>query len=100
MALFAGVARLLLEADDRSPGSVIDRDFIDTYCAGFAEYEAQARAVDLDTVLEATGISANPTGTGGHHGRRIGAHGGVLGDGPHPAPARGGDDLGDQPTCC
>ena len=57
MALFAGIARLLLEADDRRPGSVIDRDFIETYCAGFAEYEAQARAVDLDIVLEATGIS-------------------------------------------
>lgn len=56
MALFAGVARLLLEADDRRPGSVLDRDFIDTHCAGFAEYEAQARAVNLDTVLEATGI--------------------------------------------
>ena len=56
MALFAGLARLLLEADDRAPGSVVDRDFIDTHCANFAAYEAQARAVDLDIVLEATGI--------------------------------------------
>jgi molybdopterin-dependent oxidoreductase alpha subunit len=57
MALFAGVGRLLLEADDRAPGSVVDRDFIAAHCANFAEYEAHARAVDLDTVLEATGIS-------------------------------------------
>jgi molybdopterin-dependent oxidoreductase alpha subunit len=56
MALFAGLSRLLLEADDRAPGSVVDRDFIDTHCANFAAYEAQARAVDLDIVLEATGI--------------------------------------------
>ena len=28
MALFAGLGRLLLEADDRNPGSVLDRDFI------------------------------------------------------------------------
>jgi len=56
MALFAGLGRLLLEADDRSPGTVVDRAFIAQYCANFAEYEAQARAVDLDTVLEATGI--------------------------------------------
>ncbi|GBE67515.1 putative oxidoreductase [Mycobacterium sp. MFM001] len=57
MALFAGLGRLLLEADDRAPGSVVDRDFIAAHCSNFAEYEAHARAVDLDTVQEATGIS-------------------------------------------
>src|ERR1700758_1451681 len=56
MALFAGLARLLLEADDRAPGSVGDRGFIARHCANFAEYEAHTRGVDLDTVLEATGI--------------------------------------------
>src|SRR6201999_3244015 len=56
MALFAGVGRLLLEADDAAPGTVVDRDFIERHCAGFAEYEARTRAVDLDTVLDATGI--------------------------------------------
>jgi molybdopterin-dependent oxidoreductase alpha subunit len=57
MALFAGLGRLLLEADDRAPGSVIDRDFVDAYCSNFAEYEARTRQIDLDTVVEATGIS-------------------------------------------
>src|SRR5579875_746221 len=57
MALFAGLGRLLLEADDRAPGSVVDRDFIAAHCSNFAEYEAHTRAVDLDTVLDATGIS-------------------------------------------
>jgi molybdopterin-dependent oxidoreductase alpha subunit len=56
MALFAGLARLLLEADDTAPGTVVDRDFVSAHCANFAEYEAHARAVDLDTVLAATGI--------------------------------------------
>jgi molybdopterin-dependent oxidoreductase alpha subunit len=56
MALFAGVGRLLLEADDAAPGTVVDREFIDTHCANFAEYEAQTRSVDIDTVLQATGI--------------------------------------------
>ena len=56
MALFAGLGRLLLEADDRAPGTVIDRAFVTEHCAGFEAYEAQTRAVDLDTVLEATGI--------------------------------------------
>ncbi len=57
LALFKGLGRLLVEADDRSPGSVIDRDFIAAHCHGFDEYLAQARTVDLDTVTEATGIA-------------------------------------------
>lgn len=56
MALFAGLGRLLFEAEDRAPGTVVDRLFVDTHCAGFDDYERQARAVDLATVLEATGI--------------------------------------------
>jgi molybdopterin-dependent oxidoreductase alpha subunit len=56
MALFAGLGRLLLEAEDRAPGTVLDREFIARHCAGFDEYEKQTRAVDLDTVAEATGI--------------------------------------------
>ena len=56
MAFFAGLGRLLLEAEDAAPGTVLDRDFIDNHSAAFAEYEAQTRTVDLDTVTEATGI--------------------------------------------
>jgi molybdopterin-dependent oxidoreductase alpha subunit len=56
MALFAGLGRLLLEAEDAAPGTVVDRDFIAEHCAGFDEYETQTRAVDLDTVVEATGV--------------------------------------------
>src|SRR3954469_5378153 len=57
MALFAGLGRLLLEADDTAPGTLVDRDFIEDHCTDFAEYEARTRAVDIDTVVEATGIS-------------------------------------------
>ena len=57
MALFAGLGRLLLEADDGAPGTVVDRTFIDAHCAGFDDYERQTRAVDLDTVVEAAGIT-------------------------------------------
>lgn len=51
MALFRGLAKLLLE------GGHQDRDFIDAHCHGFAEYAALAGSVDLGTVLEATGIT-------------------------------------------
>jgi molybdopterin-dependent oxidoreductase alpha subunit len=58
MALFAGLGRLLLEADEQGGprASVVDREFIAAHCANFDAYEAQTRAVDLDTVLDATGI--------------------------------------------
>ncbi|MFD4292567.1 FdhF/YdeP family oxidoreductase [Rhodococcus sp. NPDC058532] len=58
MALFRGLARLLFEADDAAPGTVLDRDFIAEHCAGFEEYERAARTVDLDTVLDATGLTS------------------------------------------
>ncbi|MFF7942256.1 FdhF/YdeP family oxidoreductase [Nocardia gamkensis] len=57
MALFQALGRLLLEAEDRAPGTVVDREFVDAHCAGYAEYEKHVRAVDLATVLEATGLS-------------------------------------------
>jgi anaerobic selenocysteine-containing dehydrogenase len=56
MSLFAGLGRLLLEADDRAPGTVIDRAFVEEHCAGFADYERQTRAVDFDAVVTATGV--------------------------------------------
>ncbi|RJO69836.1 hypothetical protein D5S18_28475 [Nocardia panacis] len=57
MALFQGLGRLLFEAEDRAPGTVVDRAFVDAHTAGFAEYEKQTRAVDPAVVEEATGLS-------------------------------------------
>ncbi|MEU0504057.1 FdhF/YdeP family oxidoreductase [Nocardia sp. NPDC005998] len=57
MALFQGLGKLLFEAEDRAPGTVVDREFVDAHCAGFAEYEKNVRAVDLATVRTATGLS-------------------------------------------
>jgi molybdopterin-dependent oxidoreductase alpha subunit len=56
MALFAGLGRLLLEADDAAPGTVVDREFIAAHCANFDGYQARTRAIDIETVLAATGI--------------------------------------------
>ena len=57
MALFQGLGRLLVEAEDAAPGTVLDRAFIDAHCAGFDDYAAHLRKVDLDTVVEATGLT-------------------------------------------
>lgn len=56
MALFQGLAKMLLDADDAAPGTVLDRAFIDTHTAGFDEWLEHIRRVDLDIVLEATGL--------------------------------------------
>jgi molybdopterin-dependent oxidoreductase alpha subunit len=56
MALFAGLGRLLLEADDRAPGTVVDKAFVDEHCAGFDEYRRRTLEIDPDTVLAATGV--------------------------------------------
>lgn len=57
MALFQGLGKLLFEAEDRAPGTVVDRAFVDAHTAGFTEYEKQVRAVDLDVVEQATGLT-------------------------------------------
>lgn len=57
MALFQGLGKLLFEAEDRAPGTVIDRAFVDAHTAGFPEYEKQLRAVDLGVVEQATGLT-------------------------------------------
>ncbi|HMZ13576.1 MAG TPA: FdhF/YdeP family oxidoreductase [Mycobacterium sp.] len=56
MALFKGLGRLLVEADDRAPGTVIDREFVTAHCHGFDDYVRDVRQVDLEEVLAATGI--------------------------------------------
>jgi molybdopterin-dependent oxidoreductase alpha subunit len=56
MALFAGLGRLLLEADERAPGTVIDQEFVDAHCAGFDEYRRRTTEIDFDTVYAASGI--------------------------------------------
>ena len=61
MALFAGLGRLLLEAEDvpatgRSAPEIVDREFVAAHTAGFENYERRTRAVDLNTVVTATGI--------------------------------------------
>ena len=56
-ALFQGLAKLLFDAEDRHPGTVLDQAFIDRHCSGFDAYARHIRAVDLDTVLAATGLS-------------------------------------------
>ncbi|MEU4466132.1 FdhF/YdeP family oxidoreductase [Streptomyces sp. NPDC024017] len=56
-ALFQAFNRMLLEAEDDAPGTVLDHDFIAAHTHGFEEFADQARKTSWDDVLEATGLS-------------------------------------------
>ncbi|MEV4333701.1 FdhF/YdeP family oxidoreductase [Streptomyces sp. NPDC049597] len=56
LALFQGLNRLLLEAEDARPGTVLDHEFISSSTGGFEEFAEHARAVAWEDVLAATGL--------------------------------------------
>jgi molybdopterin-dependent oxidoreductase alpha subunit len=57
LALFRAVNRLLLEAEDEAPRTVLDRAFIAEHTHGFEEFAADARKTPWEDVLEATGLT-------------------------------------------
>ncbi|MFF7857876.1 FdhF/YdeP family oxidoreductase [Streptomyces sp. NPDC007904] len=57
LALFQGLNRLLLEAEDARPGQVLDHDFIRAHTTGFEDFAAHVRATDWSDVLAATGLT-------------------------------------------
>jgi molybdopterin-dependent oxidoreductase alpha subunit len=57
LALFRAFGKLLLEAEDAAPGTVLDHEFIAAYTHGFEEYAKVARATDWPEILAATGLT-------------------------------------------
>ncbi|MEV0600567.1 FdhF/YdeP family oxidoreductase [Streptomyces sp. NPDC050315] len=57
LALFQALNRLLLEAEDAAPGTVLDHDFIQEHTIGSAEFAEHVRKVSWEHVLEATGLT-------------------------------------------
>jgi molybdopterin-dependent oxidoreductase alpha subunit len=57
LALFQMLNRLLLEAEDAAPGTVLDREFIRRHTTGFDAFSAHARTVSWSDVLLATGLA-------------------------------------------
>ncbi len=56
LALFTGLIKLVLDAEDQRPGSVLDHAFIRQHTLGFEEMAAHARAVTWDTIERETGL--------------------------------------------
>ncbi len=57
MALFRGLAKLLLDAEQSSPGTIFDHAFLQQHCLGVEDYLAEVAAVDLEEIAEATGLT-------------------------------------------
>ncbi len=57
LALFRALGKLMLEAEDHAPGTVLDRAFINAYTHGFDEYEKDVRQTSWDDVRDATGLT-------------------------------------------
>ncbi|MEU9361908.1 FdhF/YdeP family oxidoreductase [Streptomyces sp. NPDC048301] len=57
LALFQGLNRMLLEAEDESPGTVLDQDFISSDTSGFEEFSRHARSIAWEDILSATGLA-------------------------------------------
>ncbi|HEX6233648.1 MAG TPA: FdhF/YdeP family oxidoreductase [Jiangellaceae bacterium] len=56
LAFFQAVNRLLVEADDSTPGGVLDREFLEAHTEGFRTAVAAWRKVDWVEVVAATGL--------------------------------------------
>ncbi len=56
LALFQALGHLLLKAEEAAPGTVLDKEFIDTHTHGFAEYAKHLDQLDWAVVDEATGL--------------------------------------------
>lgn len=56
LALFQGLNRFLLEAEDARPGMVLDQDFIGANTSGFDEFARHARTISWEDILTATGL--------------------------------------------
>ncbi|MGL5829727.1 MAG: FdhF/YdeP family oxidoreductase, partial [Angustibacter sp.] len=56
-ALLQGVAALLLAAEGRAPGTVLDREFLNQSTAGFADYERHLQNIDWSQITAATGLA-------------------------------------------
>ncbi|MGW6173516.1 FdhF/YdeP family oxidoreductase [Arthrobacter sp. NPDC055138] len=57
LALFQALGHLLLEEEDRAPGTVVDKEFIEANTDGFEDYVAARRHIDWTETEKATGLS-------------------------------------------
>jgi molybdopterin-dependent oxidoreductase alpha subunit len=57
VALLKGIIKAVLEAEDRSPGTVLDWDFIRGHTSGFEEFREHVSATDWKEIEDQSGIA-------------------------------------------
>ncbi|GAB3159600.1 FdhF/YdeP family oxidoreductase [Micromonospora sonneratiae] len=57
LAFFQALGRLLLDAEQAAPGTVLDHEFIAEHCHGFEAYAAHLAELSWADVAEATGLA-------------------------------------------
>src|SRR6266700_8333351 len=57
VALLKGIAKQMLEEEDKRPGQVLDHKFIDEKAAGFVEFMKDLRATEWNAIEEGSGLS-------------------------------------------
>jgi len=56
IALLKGIMKEMFEEEERRPGQILDRSFIEDHTAGFAEFAADIKAESWDEIVEKSGI--------------------------------------------
>ncbi|WP_437570532.1 FdhF/YdeP family oxidoreductase [Sorangium sp. So ce542] len=56
VALFTGIIKEMLEEEERRPGAVLDRAFIERHTHGFEAFAAAVRAAPWDDIVEQSGV--------------------------------------------
>ncbi|MGZ9811606.1 FdhF/YdeP family oxidoreductase [Pseudoroseicyclus sp. H15] len=62
IAVLIGMIKLVLEAEGKAPGSVLDSAFIESETSGFAEMKAAVQAVGWDEIEHTSGLSREMIG--------------------------------------
>ena len=57
VALLKGIMKAVLAREERSPGEVLDQDFINSYTNGFEEFASALKAVSWSDIVEQSGVS-------------------------------------------
>jgi molybdopterin-dependent oxidoreductase alpha subunit len=57
LALFQGLNRLLLEAEEARPGTVLDHEFIRSTTSGFEQFAQHARGIPWENIIAGSGLA-------------------------------------------
>ncbi|MBX3730656.1 MAG: FdhF/YdeP family oxidoreductase [Candidatus Sumerlaeia bacterium] len=57
LAVLHGMAKVVLDAEERAPGTVLDHAFIRGHTSGFDDYAARVRAIDWATIERQSGLT-------------------------------------------